>query len=86
MHLIRLLHSGIAALQTGEIRVEVGEHREELLEIKAGGLSFDKVKQRALDLDGRFQEAFERTTLPEQPDFARVDRFLCAARRRMVDA
>lgn len=86
MHLIRLLHSGIAALQTGEIRVDVGEHREELLEIKAGSHSFDEVKQRALDLDGRFQEAFERTRLPDQPDFARVDRFLIAARRRMVDA
>jgi hypothetical protein len=86
MHLIRLLHSGIAALETGEIRVDVGAHRDELLEIKGGGLSFDEVRRRALDLDQRFQEAFERTTLPDQPDFARVDRFLCAARRRMVDA
>jgi uncharacterized protein len=44
------------------------------------------VKRRALDLDERFQEAFERTSLPDQPDFTQVDRFLVAARRRMIDA
>ncbi len=71
-----LLHSGIAALETGEIRVEVGEHRDELLQIKAGRLSFDEVKQRAITLDRQFQQAFERTALSEQPDFDLVDDFL----------
>lgn len=66
--------------------VDVGEHRAELLEIRGGGLSFEEVKRRALELDQRFQEAFERTALPDQPDFDRVDRFPIAARRRMVDA
>ncbi len=59
MHLIRLLHSGIAALETGEIRVDVGEHRDELLEIRDGKLPFEEVKRRALELDQQFQEAFE---------------------------
>jgi hypothetical protein len=86
MHLIRLLHSGIVALETGEIGVDVGEHRDELLNIRDGGLVFDEVRQRALELDQQFQQAFERTTLPDQPDFDRVDDFLIQARRRMVDA
>jgi predicted nucleotidyltransferase len=86
MHLIRLLHSGIAALKTGEIRVDVGEHRRELLNIRDGGLVFEEVRQRALELDRQFQQAFEGTTLPDQPDFDRVDDFLTQARRRMVDA
>jgi len=86
MHLIRLLHSGIAALETGEIRIDVAEHREELLHIRNDGLPFDEVKRRALELDERFQQAFERTALPEQPDYARVDDFLIRARRRIVDA
>ena len=86
MHLIRLLHSGIAALETGEIRIDVAEHRDELLHIRNDGLPFDEVKRRALELDERFQQAFERTTLPEQPDYRRVDDFLIRARRRMVDA
>jgi predicted nucleotidyltransferase len=86
MHLIRLLHSGIAALETGEIRVDVGEHRDELLNIRDGGLVFEEVRQRALELDQRFQQAFERTNLPDQPEFDRVDDFLIRARRRKVDA
>jgi uncharacterized protein len=86
MHLVRLLYSGIAALETGEIRIEVGEHREELLQIRAGEVPFEEVKRRALELDERFQAAFERTGLPEQPNYATVDDFLIRARRRMVDA
>ena len=86
MHLIRLLYSGIAALETGEIRVDVGEHRDELLHIRNGGLPFEEVKQRALGLDECFQRAFERTRLPEQPDYPQVEAFLIRARRRMVDA
>jgi predicted nucleotidyltransferase len=43
MHLIRLLHSGIAALETGEIRIDVAEHRDELLHIRNDGLPFDEV-------------------------------------------
>lgn len=84
MHLIRLLHSGIHALTDGEIRVDVAEHRDELLAIRAGKMSFDEVRGRALELDRQFQEAFTRTALPEKPDTDRVNRFLIAARRRMV--
>lgn len=85
MHLVRLLYSGIAALQTGEIQVDVSERRDELLHIRNGSLSFDEVKERALGLDRTFQQAFEKTTLPEQPDYAQVNEFLIWARRRMVD-
>jgi predicted nucleotidyltransferase len=86
MHLVRLLYAGIAALGTGEIQIDVTPHRDELLRIRAGEMTFDEVKSRALALDAVFQEAFERTALPEQPDFRRVDDFLIRARRRMVDA
>jgi hypothetical protein len=82
MHLIRLLHSGIHALTEGQIRVDVAEHRDELLAIRAGKVGFDEVRDRALELDRQFQEAFTRTALPEKPDTDRVNRFLIAARRR----
>jgi predicted nucleotidyltransferase len=84
MHLIRLLHSGIHALTEGEIRVDVAEHREELMAIRHGKSSFDEVHQRALELDKLFQEAFAKTTLPEKPDTERANKFLIAARRRRV--
>jgi predicted nucleotidyltransferase len=86
MHLIRLLYSGIEALRSGQIRIDVGEHRDELLAIKAGTLSFEQARDRAVALDREFQEAYRQTTLPEQPDYRRVDEFLVWARRRMVDA
>jgi predicted nucleotidyltransferase len=86
MHLIRLLYSGIEALRSGRIRIDVAEHRDELLAIKAGTLSFAEARDRALALDRAFQEAYRHTTLPEQPDYERVDEFLFWARRRMVDA
>ncbi|MEK7865456.1 MAG: nucleotidyltransferase domain-containing protein [Planctomycetota bacterium] len=84
MHLLRLLMSGIHAVRTGEILVEVGDHREELLRIRAGQVPIAEVKARAVELDGEFRRAFERTKLPEQPDYARVDRFLVWARRSRV--
>ena len=83
---MRLLHSGIAALRTGEIQIDVSGHREELLHIRDGGLTFEQVKQRALALDREFQQAFETTQLPEQPDYERIDQLLIDARKRMVDA
>ncbi|MFO0877989.1 MAG: nucleotidyltransferase domain-containing protein [Gemmataceae bacterium] len=86
MHLIRLLYSGIEALRTGTIRIDVAEHRAELLSIKSGAWTFEQAQERALDLDRAFQEAYRHTTLPEQPDYAQVDDFLTWARRRMVDA
>lgn len=82
MHLIRLLHSGIHALTEGEIRVDVAEHRDELLAIRAGTVPFESVRERALELDRVFRDAFERTTLPERPDTERVNRFLILARRQ----
>jgi hypothetical protein len=84
MHLIRLLHSGIHALRTGDIRVDVGEHRNELLAIRHGEVPFETVEARALELDRVFREAFETTKLPEKPDTERANRFLIGARRRRV--
>ncbi len=86
MHLVRLLLSGLHALDTGEIRVDVHEHREELLSIKAGRLSFDQIHARALQLDREFQAAYTRTRLPERPDYERANAFLLRARRSQVDA
>jgi predicted nucleotidyltransferase len=85
MHLIRLLHSGIHALREGDIRVDVGEHREELLAIRRGEMVFEAVETRALELDRVFREAFAATALPERPDTERANRFLVAARRRRAD-
>jgi len=82
MHLIRLLHSGIHALMEGEIRVNVAEHRDELLAIRSGHVPFGDIEKRAIELDRIFRDAFTHTSLPEKPDTDRVNRFLIASRRR----
>ncbi|PHS03681.1 MAG: nucleotidyltransferase [Blastopirellula sp.] len=80
MHLIRLLLSGIHALKTGEVLVDVSEHREELLAIRAGERTFQQIRERAFQLEAEFLNAFEQTNLPDQPDFTTIDNFLINAR------
>ncbi|MFN0136896.1 MAG: DNA polymerase beta superfamily protein [Phycisphaerae bacterium] len=85
MHLIRLLLAGVHGLQTGEIPVRVGAHRERLLDIKRGVVSWDEVNRWRIALHQEFDEAARRTELPERPDYATVDAFLIRARRWSVD-
>lgn len=84
MHLIRLLYSGIEALRGHGILVNVGQYREQLLQIKRGEIPFDEVHRRALELNAALQSEFERTPLPDRPDTAAIDQFLIDARRSRV--
>ena len=84
MHLIRLLRSGISALHTGQIAVDVSKFRTELLAVRNGKYSFEEVEKMALELDKEFAVAFDTTALPDQPDFATVDQFLIEARRSVL--
>lgn len=81
MHLLRLLRSGTSALRTGEIMLDVSEFRSELLKVRGGHYSFEEVESMAKELEKEFAEAFDKTDLPEQPDFKTVDAFLIDARR-----
>ena len=81
MHLIRLLYSGTDALRTGEIMIDVSDYRSELLRIRGGHYSFEEVEAMAKGLERKFAEEFEQTKLPEQPDVAKVNRFLIKARK-----
>jgi predicted nucleotidyltransferase len=81
MHLLRLLLSGITALREGFVPVQVGEHREKLLAIKRADVPFEECDAMRLELHGQFDSAFERTRLPERPDYERANSFLIRARR-----
>lgn len=85
MHLIRLLLSGITALREGVIPVQVTEHRERLLAIKAGELPWLEVNIWRLELHQQFDAAYAATALPERPDSAAAAAFLLRARRLMVE-
>lgn len=81
MHLIRLLLSGIKVLSEGFVPVEVAEHREALLTIKSGEMPWGDVEAWRLKLHTELDEAFQKTELPERPDYEAANAFLVKARR-----
>ena len=84
MHLIRLLISGITALQDGYIPIRVEQHRDELLAIRRQEMAWDDVNAWRLSLHKQFDESFRETALPERPDYERANAYLVKARRSMV--
>ncbi len=84
MHLIRLLMSGIHVLKHGTVQVDVADHRELLLAIKRGEMSWDESEKLRRTLHKEFDLAFQRTSLPERPDYQRADAFLIRARRAAI--
>ncbi len=67
-HLIRLLRMGIEFLNEGELYV-ARHDREELLEIKRGEWSLEQVKTEAERLFKRAEAAYDRTKLPDNPNY-----------------
>jgi hypothetical protein len=74
-HLIRLLRMGIEFLTEGALFVERADAAE-LLEIKRGGWSLEKVKAEAERLVQLALEAYACSSLPPEPDRERAER-LC---------
>jgi uncharacterized protein len=74
-HLIRLLRMGIEFLIEGELHVS-RDDSEQLLSIKRGEWTLDKVKEEAERLFALAQEAYVSSPLPPKPDTARAEK-LC---------
>ncbi|HZK80380.1 MAG TPA: nucleotidyltransferase domain-containing protein [Humisphaera sp.] len=85
MHLLRLLLSGIGVLEEGHVPVHVGSHRDRLLSIKHGDVSFEDCEAWRLELHRRFDDALVNTKLPERPDYHAANAWLLRARRSMVN-
>lgn len=85
MHLIRLLISGIHVLREGFVPVRVDEHRDRLLAIKRGELPWEETERWRLSLHAEFDDALDRTALPERPDYERANAFLVKARRAALE-
>ena len=81
MHLIRLLISGTNVLRERVVAVNVGEAREQLLSIKRGEVAFEEVEAWRTRLQVDFERAFQRTTLPERPDYKLANEFLIHSRQ-----
>jgi hypothetical protein len=86
MHLIRLLISGITILEEQVVPVRVDRHRDRLMAIRRGEVSWEDVNGWRLELHKQFDQAFEITKLPERPDYEWANNFLIKARRQMVSS
>lgn len=84
MHLLRLLLAGVTILEDGRVPLQVGEHRERLMQIKRGEISLEECETWRRLLHERFDRAVERTTLPDRPDYTEANAWLLRARRSMV--
>lgn len=84
MHLLRLLLSGIEILKEAHVPVRVSNHRDMLLEIKAGQRSWEKINEWRLELHKEFDNARNASRLPERPDYKLANDFLLHARRSVI--
>lgn len=82
MHLLRLLLAAAELLRSGQMPLDVGQHRERLLAVKRGDVPWDEVERWRLQLQSDVDEALRHSPLPEVPDVAAVDAWLVSVRRR----
>jgi hypothetical protein len=81
MHLIRLLLSGVGVLRDGLVPLKLNEHRQDLLAIRSGDVSWEDVELWRLSLHRELDRALDSTSLPAHPDYERANGFLIKARR-----
>jgi predicted nucleotidyltransferase len=75
-HLIRLLKMGIEVLENGELKVFRDKDRDELLSIKKGEWSLEKIKKESDLLFKKLESAFSKSKLPEKVDVKKIDNLL----------
>jgi hypothetical protein len=84
MHLLRLLLAARTLLLEARLIVDVGPHRDRLLAVKRGELSWEEVEGWRLGLHEELDNALQRTVLPATPDVAQVDSWLRSVRKRSI--
>lgn len=72
MHLARLLRMCLEIIQTGKVHVR-RQDANELLEIRNGLWSYDRLIKWSEEQEARISEAFSRTSLPDQPNYDLID-------------
>jgi predicted nucleotidyltransferase len=71
-HLVRLLRMGVEILQDGKVIVKRPD-REELLHIKNGGWSYEKLMEHATETQSKLDSLYKTTKLPKSVDFKKIN-------------
>lgn len=82
MHTIRLLQSCEQIFKTGSLHIRV-DNREELLDIKAGNLSYESVMQKAEKLISSIEYYHSVSGLPDYPDIKKTEKILIDIREKL---
>lgn len=75
MHLVRLMRIGFECITQGEYIVKRPDAKE-LLDIRDGAWSYDRLKDYALQMDEKIKNAVEISNLPENPDYESIKKVI----------
>lgn len=82
MHTFRLLETALDIAQYGEVIVR-RKNRDELLAIKHGEFEYDYLLKKAEDLMKKIEMAFQKSFLPEYPDYQKIMQLLAHLRQEI---
>ncbi|WP_234994619.1 DNA polymerase beta superfamily protein [Pedobacter caeni] len=82
MHTIRLLQVAEEVLRCGELRIK-RPNRAELLAIKSGHYSYAELQKMAEELIGQIEQAYLGSSLPDQPDYDKLENVLIEMRTEL---
>ena len=85
MHLCRLLIQGRKALLEGDLKVDVGEYRDRLLEIRREEWTMDQFKKWHAELEAEFVDAQTKTKLSDKVDEKLIEKFVTKMRLMLLD-
>lgn len=84
MHTIRLLQSCEQIFRTGSLTIRV-EDRDELLDIKSGNQSYERIMRKAENLIESIESHYSTTTLPNTPDLEKTTKILIQIREKLYN-
>jgi predicted nucleotidyltransferase len=76
MHLIRLLVTGTEILEGKGVNTYREKEQKLFLEIRNGKYSYNEIFEMVDEYERRFKSAAENTSLPEEPDYKRVEELM----------
>ncbi len=77
MHLVRLLRMGEELLGTGGLHVDRrGIDADELVSIREGAWSYDRLIEYADEMEGRLGDLYDKSPLPKKPQLQKINELL----------
>lgn len=81
-HIIRLGYQGVEMADTGGLSLPMrDEDRQDVIDVRTGKWSINKVLIKAGELERKLKDAVDDSTLPDEPDWGEINDFLIWAHR-----